>query len=425
MIKCAVIAFPGNNCETETARAANRNGFDTKIFRWNQKKDLEKFSPQFIILPGGFSFEDRGRSGLLASKEPIFDYLREVAQTGTIILGICNGAQMVVESGLIPAEIALAKNIRRDKNGHVLGTGFFNSWVYLKPENTNTVFTKYLDKNILKVPVAHGEGRFVSRDATVLQQIEKGELVALRYCDEGGKVSEAFPITPNGSSFATAAICNKEGTIMAMMPHPERFFDNFDGDNIFQSIKKSIELKEVVPSVVIGDFAALLQQEILPIKNKENTLWIEKKLIITDNENFSVKSTAQNICGKDIQLEKTIGFEISSSLKDLKIQKTENSEKTGGCRQLLTDSGLIYNESKEFLINDDFYKEKQSVYVSDFEDDEADHLADLLTKQLGGKITVKIYKGWHFPKNTDKKDIEKIIQSRLFANPNSSQLFKK
>ncbi len=423
MIKCAIIAFPGNNCETETARAAKRNGFNTQIFRWNQKRDLEEFSPQFIILPGGFSFEDRGRSGLLASKEPIFDYLREVAQKGTIILGICNGAQMVVESGLIPAEIALAKNIRRDKDGHVLGTGFFNSWVNLKPENKNTVFTKYLKKQILKVPVAHGEGRFVSRDAIVLQKLKKGDLVGFRYCDKNGEVSEKFPITPNGSVSAVASICNKEGTIMAMMPHPERFFDSFDGDEIFQSIKKSIEQGDLVSRVVIRDFAILLQQGVLPIRKKENTLWIEKKLIITDNENFSVQATAQNICRKGIKLEKTIAFEVTSSLKNLEI--TNNSEEKKGCRDLLINSGLLYNESKEFLVNDDFNKNKKSIYVSDFEDDEADYLAEALTNQLGGKITVKIYKGWHFPKNTDKKDIEKIIQSRLFANPNSSQLFKK
>ncbi len=409
MIKCAVIAFPGNNCEIETARAAKRNGFKSQIFRWNQKKDLREFKPQFIILPGGFSFEDRGRSGLLASKEPIFDYLREVAQTGTIILGICNGAQMVVESGLIPAEIALAKNIRRDETGHVLGTGFFNSWVSLKPENKNTVFTKYLEKRVLTVPVAHGEGRFVSRDEKVLKKLKEGSLAAFRYCDESGKVSDSFPITPNGSNFATAAICNKEGTVMAMMPHPERFFDNFDGDEIFQSIKKSIEVGEVVKKVEIRDFATLLQQEILPIKKKEKTLWLEKKLIITDNENFSVKSTAKNICGKDISLEKTIGFEITGDVDE----------------KATIGSGLIYNESKEFLVDDVFASTKESVYVSDFEDDEADHLADQLKEQLGKDIKIKIYKGWHFNKDTDKKEIETLIGSRLFANPNSAQLFKK
>ncbi len=411
-MKCAVIAFPGNNCEIETARAATRNGFETQIFRWNQIDDFQQFSPDFVILPGGFSFEDRGRSGVLASKEPIFDVLRIMAKKGTIILGICNGAQMIVESALIPAEIALAKNIRRDETGHVLGTGFYNAWVYLSTEKRDSVFTRFLDEKPLHVPMAHGEGRFVSRDKETERALKSGEIVIFRYTDEQGHVSDKFPITPNGSDFATAAIGNKEGTIMAIMPHPERFFDTFDGDKIFQSVYKSLEKGELPTTVVIGEFDKLKSVKVKKIEPKR-ALWIEKKLIITDNENFSVRTAAQNIVGHNLDLDKTTLFEITT--------------KDGSSldKETLIQTGLILNPSKEFVVADNFGENKKGLFASDYEDDEADHLAEQLSTLLGKEIHVKIYTGWYFGKETSDDTIEKIISSRLLANPNSAKLFKR
>ncbi len=407
-MKCAVIAFPGNNCETETARAAAKNGFDSQIFRWNQLEDFKAFNPDFIILPGGFSFEDRGRSGVLSSKEEIFDEIREFAKQGKIVLGICNGAQMIVESALIPAEVALAKNVRRNEEGHVLGTGFFNDWVYLTPERKDTAFTKFLDKKVLHVPIAHGEGRFVSRDGETENKLEDGALVALRYSTEQGEVSAKFPVTPNGSDFAVAAICNAEGTIMAMMPHPERFFDSCDGDAVFQSVAKFIEAGLAPTEVVIGDFAHLPIPKIHEFKKDKNKLYLEKKLIITDNECFSVKSGAEKICGEDIDLARTILFEISGDNLD---------------EEKIIDSGLILNPAKEFLIekNDN---SKKKLAVSEYEDDEADHLSDKLTELFGNETKVKIYKVWSFGTETSDDVLGKIVQARLLANPNSGEVFE-
>lgn len=412
-MKCAVIAFPGNNCEIETARAARRNGFETQIFRWNQIEDFQKFMPDFVILPGGFSFEDRGRSGVLASKEPIFDELRKLAKNGTIILGICNGAQMIVESTLIPAELALAKNIRRDETGHVLGVGYYNEWIYIKPENKNSVFTKYIKNNVLKVPIAHGEGRFTSRDDKTLTQLKNGELVAYRYADEDGNVAAEFPITPNASQFAVAAVVNKEGTIMGIMPHPERFFREAEGDAILKSVFQSLTDGGLPTTVEIGDFDHLPTSEVVSIEEKEAATIIEKKLIITDNENFSVRSAANNIVGMDIELEKTTRFSIHA-------EDGSNLDS-----QALIDSGLILNPSKELVVADDFDIDREVFFVSDYEDDEAKHLSEQLTNLLGKEIHVKIYTGWYFGKDTSNDIVTKIINSRLLANPNAAKLFTK
>ncbi len=407
MIKCAIITFPGNNCETETLHAAKRNGFEAKLFRWNEVSAFEQFEPQFIILPGGFSFEDRGRSGVIASKEPIFETLRRFAKKGVIIMGICNGAQMVVESALIPAEIGLAKNIRRDNTGHVLGTGFFNTWVHLTPENKHTVFTKHLHEKVLSVPVAHGEGRFVSEDITTKTLLQNGDIVAFRYSDSEGNVSDKFPITPNGSMAAVAAITNKEGTIMAIMPHPERFYKEFDGDAIFQSVKKSIEMDDFAKTVEIGHFEELEKPLIKKIKTDDKMIILEKKLIIMDNENFSIKMTAQHLVSQDINLEKTIRFQIKGDVIE----------------EALLETGLILNTSKEFIIPETFSDSKKSFYTADIQDDEADHLAEQLSIILKTPIKVKIYKGWHFDKQLADDLITKIISARLLANPNATETF--
>jgi len=408
--KVAVIAFPGNNCETETARAFVRNGFDTQILRWNQIEKIGDF--EVYVLPGGFSFEDRGRSGVIASREIIFDKLREETQKGKIILGICNGAQMIIESGLIPIEknplpLALAHNIRRDKNNHVLGTGFYNEWTYLKVENKNTAFTGKIDKNI-KIAFAHGEGRFTSQDKKVLENLKSHEHVAFRYCDNDGNVGQNFPITPNGAALATAAVTNKEGTVMAIMPHPERFFNIFDGDLIIQSIKDWLTENKSPEKVEISDLSAQEFPNISELSLDNNKLYIEKRLMITDNENFTVKSTAQFIAeNKNLELSKSILFEISS-------EKKLTQEK-------ILDLGIIANLNKETV--EKFEARDSLCLVKEFQSDEAQAISEKLSELLNQKIEVKIYKGWDF-KDSSQESVKKILQNGLLSNPNSSEIFK-
>lgn len=423
--KLAVITFPGNNCETESIRAGKRNGFDTELVLWNEKarsvpnssRDLSKFDAYFLI--GGFSFEDRGRSGAIPAREPIFDELRKEAKKGKVILGVCNGAQMIVESGLIPVgdnpvPFALAENIRRNPSGHVMGTGYYNVWVHLKKERLDTAFT-CAAKDLLQVPIAHGEGRFTSIDTKALKALAGNKNVAYRYADAEGNVSTDFPITPNGAKYAVAMLVNDEGTIGAIMPHPERFYDHFDGDQIFASMKKWIEAKHSPSSVKIGEFHKSELPEIKPFVPEEKALLLEKKLIITDNESFSVSQAASDVSGEKINFEKSILFEITGKALD---------------KKKILESGLILNENKEVLIPKPGFKEPQNPGLSQnkyavlpLEDDTASALGEKLSALLKTEVSVKIYKCWDFG-NTSESAIQKVLQNRLLANPNSAKLYK-
>ncbi len=252
--KIAVMYFPGNNCEEETKDRCIDVGMEAKIVRWNSKENLSSFDG--YIIPGGFSYEDRIRAGVIAAKEKIMDKIRKEVENGKPLLGLCNGAQVLVETGLIPGlkdrvQMALAPNT------NPLVSGYYDAWVYIKTINSkNNAFNLFYEKNeIIKIPVAHGEGRFTTKDKALIKQLEKNSQIIFRYCDEKGNVINKFPINPNGAVNNIAAISNKEGNIMAMMPHPERASYNWqvpdliknnqktNAIRIFESMKKYIEEK--------------------------------------------------------------------------------------------------------------------------------------------------------------------------------------
>ena len=265
--KIAVMYFPGNNCEEETKDRCIDVGMEAKIVRWNTKENLSKYDG--YIIPGGFSYEDRIRAGVIAAKEKIMDKIRKEVENGKPLLGLCNGAQVLVETGLIPGlkdartkfgtnsvgkvQMALAPNT------NPLVSGYYDAWVYIKAVNSkNNAFNKFYEKNeIIKIPIAHGEGRFTTKDKALIEQLEKNKQITFKYCDEKGSIINKFPINPNGAVNNMAAISNKEGNIMAMMPHPERASYNWqvpdsvkndkktNAIKIFQSMKKYIEGKIV------------------------------------------------------------------------------------------------------------------------------------------------------------------------------------
>ncbi|MFA5878612.1 MAG: phosphoribosylformylglycinamidine synthase I [Candidatus Margulisiibacteriota bacterium] len=221
MKKLAVLQFPGSNCERETLNAALYYGFDAEVIRWNTPRDaFEKFDA--YILPGGFSYQDRIRAGVISSKLPIMKYLKEAALSHKPILGICNGCQILAEAGFFPniagnyeIEAALAPN-KKDKSTMV---GFICDWVYVKASHPQkNIFTKYFsDTDVLPVQINHGEGSFILKE-----NFEIDLLTSLQYCNSNGEVINQFPINPNGSVFNLAGLSNKEGNVFAMMPHPER-----------------------------------------------------------------------------------------------------------------------------------------------------------------------------------------------------------
>ncbi|MDI6704350.1 MAG: phosphoribosylformylglycinamidine synthase I [bacterium] len=221
-IRIAIIQYPGSNCEYETSRAVAKAGMIPEIFRWNKDpKILSEFSG--YIIPGGFSYQDRVRAGAIAAKKSIVDSIMKEAMIGKPVLGICNGAQVLVEAGMIPGlawgrlEMALAPNMMKGR------IGFYCDWVYVKVSNTTNAFTRFFRKDeIFPIPIAHAEGRFVTKEEGLLEDLIKNNQIVLRYCDINGEIIEDFPINPNGSIYNIAGLCNPSGNVFALMPHPER-----------------------------------------------------------------------------------------------------------------------------------------------------------------------------------------------------------
>ncbi len=220
----AVIQFPGSNCEYETKRAIKNSGMDSFIYRWNQWQELRDSLPDAYVLPGGFSFQDRVRAGAVAAKERIMDLVFTEAAEGKPLLGICNGAQILVESGLVPGwergriESALAAN-------HITGrSGYLSRWVFLHVASKAQRICPWLGNTgngVIPLPIAHAEGRFVFSEEN---RGRASKSAALKYCDEEGIESSDYPINPNGSFLNLAGIMNDRGNVLAMMPHPERAF---------------------------------------------------------------------------------------------------------------------------------------------------------------------------------------------------------
>ena len=255
-VRIAVLWFPGTNCEEESARVARSVGMKADILRWNVDiASLREYDG--YILPGGWSYEDRIRAGVIASRDPVMDIIKAQADAGKHVLGICNGAQILVEKGMVPdtkhdIEMALAPN------HNPLVSGYYCSWVRIKVDNNRGAFTSaFKQHEVIELPVAHGEGRFVTADNETKDKIRKDSLVAFRYCDEDGKIIEKFPTNPNGTYSNIAAVYNAKGNVLAIMPHPERaswmkqlpgFFGSAKegelpapGRKIFQSMKSYIE----------------------------------------------------------------------------------------------------------------------------------------------------------------------------------------
>jgi phosphoribosylformylglycinamidine synthase len=261
-MKIAVMQFPGTNCEHETLVAVKAVGMDGEIFRWNRSAgELSGFDGYFI--PGGFSYQDRVRAGAVASKEPVMDALRVEGEKGKPIIGICNGFQILVESGLLPGtgriDMALAQNVMVS-GGRIVRRGYYCDWVNLRHDASSrrSSGSFLIEKGaLMRIPIAHGEGNLVTTTPGLLQKLNDCEQVVFRYCDQNGRVINEFPVNVNGSTQSIAAICNPEGNVLGMMPHPERAFfawqlPAFDlrkhrpdspgpGRRVFESVKRYIE----------------------------------------------------------------------------------------------------------------------------------------------------------------------------------------
>ena len=220
----SVIVFPGSNCDRDIANALIKLRFKNRMV-WHKDTELPK--SDLIVIPGGFSYGDYLRSGAIAAKSNIVKEVIKAANSGCLVLGICNGFQILTETGLLKGTLLRNKNLR-----------FINRDVNIKVINNQTKFSsKYKSNQILKINIAHNEGNYFT-NSKHLDQLKKDNLIAFKYCDENGNVNESS--NPNGALENIAGIYNTKKNILGMMPHPERMVDdiisNTDGINLFSGL---------------------------------------------------------------------------------------------------------------------------------------------------------------------------------------------
>ncbi len=220
----SVIVFPGSNCDRDVAVALEKMQFKNKMV-WHKETTLPK--SDLIIIPGGFSYGDYLRSGAIAGKSLIISEVIKAANNGCLVLGICNGFQILTETGLLQGALLRNKNLK-----------FINKDVNIKVTNNQTNFSKkYKKDQVLKINIAHNEGNYIT-SSEHLKKLNDENLIAFKYCDVNGKINEEY--NPNGSLENIAGIYNSKRNILGMMPHPERMVDkmisNQDGINLFSSL---------------------------------------------------------------------------------------------------------------------------------------------------------------------------------------------
>jgi len=229
-MKFGVVIFPGSNCDMDMVYVLETIMQQEVVKLWHKDTDLQEVD--FIILPGGFSFGDYLRSGAIAKFSPIMKEIIGFANSGGYVLGICNGFQILTESGLLPGALS-----------HNTSHKFICKNIYLKAITKNTLVTNSYDENAIKLPIAHGEGKYFA-DESVLQSLIKNDQILFKYCDASGNATDVA--NPNGSLMNIAGICNRDRNVFGMMPHPERAADkdlsNQDGKVLFDSIIKCLSL---------------------------------------------------------------------------------------------------------------------------------------------------------------------------------------
>jgi len=412
----AVIQFPGSNTERETFMACRRSGLNPIEFLWNETHEKLTKCAGYIII-GGFSYEDRSRAGVIASLDPVINVIKSESEKGKPVLGICNGAQILVESGLVPGlnNYALCTALTDNKrviNGDVLGTGYYNSWANIASviEPNQTAFTRHLDAGkFIRVPFAHAEGRFIIPDDLLATLINNNQ-TPFRYCDDNGNIINEFPINPNGSVYNVAAVSNTTGNVMAMMPHPER---TTNGDVIFKSMAEYIKGKhnnEVLPLDYEPKKYSIQQYSSDP----DGIEWLVN-MIITDNEAVSVQNALAHL-DIPVTVQRMRHWEIITDIK------------TDSLKDRLIESGELFNSNKEFI---DYNKTKNNSATFLVR-----HKEDMLGKQKQQSLTNRfaidgireIRHGvlWNITVNSGNFEtvIQQVLDNHILFNPFSQNCYK-
>ncbi len=223
-MKFGVVTFPGSNCDEDMVQVLEGLPDSTVERLWHKDEDLK--GVDMVVLPGGFSYGDYLRSGAIARFSPIMGAVVAHAQKGGLVLGVCNGFQVLCEAGLLPGALL-----------HNEGQKFISKNIFIRPATKRSALTCLVPDKALRIPIAHGEGRYHADSAT-LKALHENDQVLFRYCDADGRINEGA--NPNGSKENIAGVCNAARNVFGMMPHPERAADerlgNTDGRSLFTSL---------------------------------------------------------------------------------------------------------------------------------------------------------------------------------------------
>lgn len=432
--RVAVLQFPGINSEYETLRALWDAGISAEFFRWNQAQSPEGLTAlrayDGYVVPGGFSFEDRGRSGLIASMESIMQEIAREADAGKPVLGICNGAQILVETGLVPGGkpdatgkhpllMSLARN-KRVQSGKVIGVGFYNTNVFVKstaPQGRTAFTIDYNPEELSFVPIAHGEGRFTTSIPGLLETLRANQQIVFKYCSKSGELGDEFPLNPNGAMDSAAAICNPQGNVMAIMPHPERA-PLAPMPKIFTSMRKYMEARTEGKNPLVGTLPALDLADNKPVlethTHQPNTIELFVELIITDNEAETIQNALRQK-GMPVKVRKWISTQI----------ETKPGEDQNATATALIQSGELCNLNKErvTVVTDQtaFPKKESALYYLVW--DKEDVAGQSLTAKLGRQTR----KAWFWELTSlDGTLIDEtaLLATNIFANHHAQELRK-
>lgn len=393
-----LIQFPGSNCERETQMAIERSGMQPKNIFWNSAPTALNQCDGFVVV-GGFSYEDRLRAGVIASLNPIIQSLSEQAKSHKPILGICNGAQILLEAGLVPGlenkqlGAALYHNIR-NINGKRIEGGYYNDWCDVKPmfvSNNHAFTNQFKPEQSINIPFAHAEGRFVLA-SYLFEEMCHLEASMFQYVGQN----------PNGSEHHLAAISNTAGNVMAMMPHPERCEA---GDLIFKSMCHYIQ-NDVKPLEQLFYQVKTIESQIVEYHHSENHQTFLVDLIIEDKAAKSLELLLKQN-GFDVAVQRYQYWSVDSRLSQNQLY------------DCLSETAELFNISKEKCTN--VKKESFHYLVRDKEDVLGKQKLKILQTRFEltelNDIKHGIVYGFHI-NETRKTSLKAFLQkTHLLSNP--------